>query len=271
VERTFFAGVDVGSTTTKAVIVNESGAIVGREVHRSGASFSRAATAALADALSQAGLGQRDITYTMGTGYGRNSIAVDGTRTEIACHARGAYHHFRRAITVVDIGGQDSKVIELDGRGRRQRFAMNRKCAAGTGAFVEEMAHRLDVPLGELSDLARSSTTTLTLNSFCTVFAATEVLARIRDGVGVSDLARAVFRSVARRVMESDTLAGELVLTGGVVAHHPVLVEIFSEVTGGAPPSVPPEPQMTGALGAALLAQEQRDAAPDTPSKKGAV
>lgn len=251
------AGIDVGSATTKAVVLDEAGEVLGRHVQRSGADFESAAAGALAGALAEAGLERADVGSILATGYGRSNVAAaGGTRTEIACHGRGAYHYFPRAITVVDIGGQDNKVISLGEDGRRLSFKMNRKCAAGTGAFIEEIAHRLDVPLEELSPLAASSSTELTLNSFCTVFAATEVLSRIREGVAPADLARAAFRSVVRRILESHPLTGDVVLTGGVVAHNPVVVDLLGEARGGRP-QLPPEPQLAGAIGAALLARQE--------------
>lgn len=256
-DERFYVGIDVGSATTKAVVIDSEARILGRHVLRSGADFARAAEAALEAALEQAGATTSSSYRVLSTGYGRTNVPnAQDTRTEIACHGRGAYHHFPRKIVVIDIGGQDNKVIELDEHGRRQRFKMNRKCAAGTGAFIEEIAHRLDVPLESLQDLASQSTTTLTLNSFCTVFAATEILARIREGVPVEDLARAAFRSVTRRIVESQRLTGEVVLTGGVVAHHPVVVDLLAEACGSCIPLVPPEPQLIGALGAALFARE---------------
>jgi predicted CoA-substrate-specific enzyme activase len=260
---THAAGIDVGSATTKAVILDRELRVVGRHVVRSGASFERAAERALTGALAEARLDRASVGRVVGTGYGRSNVpALSATRTEIACHGRGAYHHFGRAITVVDIGGQDNKVIELDAAGRRVSFKMNRKCAAGTGAFVEEIARRLDVPLEALNGLAAASTTKQTLNSFCTVFAATEILARIREGATVEDLARAALRSVVRRIVESHTLAGDVVLTGGVVAHNPVVVDLLEEATGTRP-LLPPEPQLVGALGAALFAWDVHvDAAP---------
>ncbi len=252
----YVAGIDVGSATTKAVILDDSNQIVGTHIVRSGANFEQAAEQALGVALESAGLNRDQIERVIGTGYGRSNVpAVNDTRTEIACHGRGAYYHVPRAITVVDIGGQDNKVIEIDANGRRINFKMNRKCAAGTGAFIEEIAHRLDVPLAELNEFAARSTTSLTLNSFCTVFAATEILARIREGVAIEDLARAAFRSVARRIIESHPLKGDVVLTGGVVAHNPVVVALLSEASGTRP-ILPPEPQLVGALGAALYARD---------------
>jgi predicted CoA-substrate-specific enzyme activase len=255
--RGLTAGVDVGSATAKAVVIDSEARVLGKAVERSGADFAAAAEAVLGAALAEAGLDRGDLDAVLATGYGRSNVAAArGTRTEIAAHAAGAYHHFPRAITVVDIGGQDNKIIVLDAAGRRLHFKMNRKCAAGTGAFIEEIAHRLAVPLEELDRLAASSATSMTLNSFCTVFAATEILARIREGVARADLARAAFRSVARRIMESYPLEGEVVLTGGVVAHNPVVVDLIREASRTSP-LLPPEPQLTGALGAALLARDE--------------
>ncbi len=134
---------------------------------------------------------------------------------------------------------------------------MNRKCAAGTGAFLEEIAYRLDIRLSELNGLAGHSTKDLTLNSFCTVFAATEILEKIRLGEKIEDIVHGAFRAVARRILEMDVVAGPVVMTGGVVAHNPVLAKIV-EQSIGQPVLVPPDAQFTGALGAALYAIEQR-------------
>jgi predicted CoA-substrate-specific enzyme activase len=159
-------------------------------------------------------------------------------------------------MTVVDIGGQDNKVIRVDDRGRRIDFNMNRKCAAGTGSFLEEIAFWLKIPLEEFSDLAdRSTNPDVKLGSYCTVFAKTEVLARIREGVKVEDLARAAIESVAKRVLEARVITGTVVLTGGVVAHVPRVTSTLAKVLG-TEVRVPPEPQHTGALGAALAARK---------------
>jgi predicted CoA-substrate-specific enzyme activase len=133
---------------------------------------------------------------------------------------------------------------------------MNRKCAAGTGAFLEEIAYRLDLPLAELNGLAERSTRESPLGSFCTVFAATEILEKIRAGQHVEDIVKGAFRSVVKRVMEMDLVEGDLVMTGGVVAHNPIVVRLVEE-SFGRPALVPPEPQYIGAFGAALFAQEQ--------------
>jgi predicted CoA-substrate-specific enzyme activase len=252
----FFAGIDVGSTTTKTVIVDAAGATVAVSVARSGADFEAAASRTFEEALAIAGISARRVGRVVSTGYGRRNVSfAHDRRTEIACHARGAYEPERRALTVVDVGGQDSKVIVLDSDGARLSFRMNRKCAAGTGAFLEEMARRLDVPIGELESLARRSTRRVSLGSFCTVFASTEVLAKIRAGERPEDLARAALRSVARQATEGNAVTGPVVATGGVAEHLPVFAEILAEELHTAV-LVPPRAQACGALGAALVARE---------------
>lgn len=253
---TFFAGVDVGSTTTKSVVVSEDGILRGVAVGRSGADFAKAASRAFEEACAAAGAAPGGVARVVATGYGRRNVPfADDRRTEIACHARGAYHQARRAVTVVDVGGQDSKVIVVDASGARVRFRMNRKCAAGTGAFLEEMARRLDVPVDELDVLARRSTKTVSLGSFCTVFAATEVLAKIREGERAEDLAKAALRSVARQATEGEAISGAVMATGGVAEHLPLFAEVLAEVLR-TEVSVPEHAQACGALGAALIAAD---------------
>jgi (R)-2-hydroxyacyl-CoA dehydratese activating ATPase len=245
-----FCGVDVGASATKLVLLDGDGQLCGRAVRPSGVDYDATARALLADALAGGAPPRR----TVATGYGRHNVSfADDTRTEIQCHATGAWHGFRRAITVVDIGGQDNKVIHLEADGRQRDFRMNRKCAAGTGAFVEEIALRLALPLEQIEELAHSTDQAVQLSSFCTVFAKTEILHHLRDGVPVARLARGTLLSVVQRVLEMDPLAGEVVLTGGVVAHNPTVAALLAERLGRAV-QVAPDPQLVGALGAALLA-----------------
>ncbi len=254
----FYCGVDVGASTTKAVITNASGKVFGRAVERSGMDFAEASQACFDTALAEAKLKKDSITRVMSTGYGRQNVPFsDGHKTEIACHARGCYQYFPRSITVVDIGGQDNKIIHIAASGARQSFKMNRKCAAGTGAFLEEIASRLNLPVGQLEGLARQSTEEVALGSFCTVFTQTEILAKVRRGAKVEDIVKGAFRSVIKRIVEMDPLEGEVVLTGGVVAHNPVIADMFSEQLGRKV-LIPPEPQLTGAIGAALYAGEEK-------------
>jgi predicted CoA-substrate-specific enzyme activase len=252
-----YAGVDVGSTTTKVVIINEGGAVVGTAFRSSGTDLAAAAGDCLREALERAG--EPAPTHLVSTGYGRNSVAgADRSVTEITCHGKGAYHSFPEAISVVDIGGQDTKVINLDTTGSRVGFKMNRKCSAGTGVFLEEIARRLEIPLEEMDNIARTSERAAPLNSYCTVFASTEMLSRIRAGESREDLVLGAYESVVRRVLEMADLKGVLVLTGGVVAHHPIVAELMARQTGTAV-KVPSDPHLVGALGAALIAREMAD------------
>jgi len=253
-----YAGIDVGSSATKAVILDEQLRVVGRGTCPSAADLAGAARRSFQQALDQADAQAADVPAVTATGYGRDNVVfATGTRTEIDCHGRGAWQQFQRAITVVDIGGQDCKVIRLDASGRRIDFAMNRKCAAGTGAFLEQMAQRLGVAVDRLGALAsRSADPSVTISSYCTVFAQTEILARIRAGVRAEDLARAALESVASRVLEQLPPAGEVVATGGVVAHIPQMSDMLQRVLGVAV-LLPQHPQHAGALGAALVAASQ--------------
>jgi predicted CoA-substrate-specific enzyme activase len=159
-------------------------------------------------------------------------------------------------LSIIDIGGQDNKIIKLDANGRRTSFKMNRKCAAGTGAFLEEMALRLDIPITAMDRLARQARSMVKLGSYCTVFSATEVLAHIRSGKQVADIIKGLYYSVIRRVLEMDVLTDAVVMTGGVVAHNPFLVEM-AQAEIGQPIQVPQFPQFTGAIGAALYAMDE--------------
>ncbi len=248
-----FLGIDIGSSSAKALIVDETARPVGRALVTSGMDFTRAARAARDKALGDSGASSEDLKCTVATGYGRRNAAPALTRSEISCHARGAFHAFPEPITVVDIGGQDNKVIRVDQGGNVDDFAMNRKCAAGTGIFLEEIARRIDVPLSALNDLAEKSTEAIELGSFCTVFTFTEIIALAREGKEVPDMVRAAYASMARRIMEMAPLSGKIAATGGVVAHNPVLGELLKQACG-LPVFTPPEPQFTGALGAALHA-----------------
>jgi predicted CoA-substrate-specific enzyme activase len=251
-----FLGIDVGASATKGILLGDGQKILSYHVLTSGVDFRSAADRARSECLKSAGLSEEDAVKTLATGYGRKNVGfAEYTKTEISCHARGAYFHHPSACTVVDIGGQDNKVIKIDASGRPASFKMNRKCAAGTGAFLEEIAARMSVPLGELDSMARRADKEIELGSFCTVFTKTEILARIAEGASPQDLVRGVFGSVIKRIIEMDALSGEIVMTGGVVAHNPYLVDMFEQILSSRP-FVPPIPQFAGALGAALIASE---------------
>jgi predicted CoA-substrate-specific enzyme activase len=256
-EKAIYAGVDVGASHTKVALIDVAGGLIGHAVQKSGVDFTTTAKKCLADAMQMAGCTTAQVVRTVSTGYGRHNVAeANGNRTEIGCHARGSYHYFPEAITVIDIGGQDNKIIKLDSRGRRISFKMNRKCAAGTGAFLEEMSTRLDIPLSDMDGLARQSTEVITIGSYCTVFSATEVLEYIRHGKKVQDIIKGLFLSVIRRILEMDALTEKVIMTGGVVAHNPYLVELTESQIERSVWS-PPFPQLTGAIGAALYAKAE--------------
>ncbi len=257
--NSYFCGIDIGASMAKLVLVDQDRQPVAKSLRRSGIDYAATAEECLGEALDAAGLQRDQIVRTVSTGYGRENVPwADRRMTELACHGKGAYEHFREAITIIDIGAQDNKVIHLDDRGRRTSFKMNRKCAAGTGSFLEEIALRLDLPVAELNALAERSTKEVTLGSFCTVFAATEILGKLRAGEQVEDIVKGAFRSVVQRLLEMDTFDNPLVLTGGVIAHNRLLAELVEE-SFGRHPLVPPDPQYIGAFGAALFAMEEND------------
>ncbi len=251
-----YVGTDVGASRTKVSVLDADRKLLGWAVKKSGTDFTATAQTCLELALDQAGARESDILRSVSTGYGRNNVtyAAD-SKTEIGCHAKGCFFYFPYSTTIIDIGGQDNKIIKLDDKGLRTNFKMNRKCAAGTGAFLEEMAMRLDVSLEEMDRLARRSENMVKLGSFCTVFSATEVLENIRQGVKLPDIVKGVFFSMAKRVLEMDSLTEKVVMTGGVVAHNPYLVKMTEDITGRSI-LVPEYPQLTGAIGAALYGME---------------
>ncbi len=253
-----YCGVDIGASATKVVLINNDNEVLARVMSHSGVDYKATAQGCFEQALQEGGVSADSVT-TVATGYGRTNVDfASATRTEIHCHGAGCFHHFPRAITVVDIGGQDNKVIRLGGEGNRMEFKMNRKCAAGTGAFIEEIALRLNLEIGELDALAALSNNAVNMSSFCTVFAKTEVLSHLRAGIPVEDIVRGAFVSVVTRVAEMDPLVGEVVATGGVVANNPAIVSILAERIGHEV-TVPPAPQFAGALGAALSAARLGD------------
>jgi len=253
-----YCGIDIGASAAKLAIVDGDGRMVAKALRRSGTDYAQTARRCLDEALASANLTESQVCRMVSTGYGRDNVpGISGKLTEIACHGKGAYQFIRQAMTVIDIGAQDCKLIHLDARGCRTGFKMNRKCAAGTGAFLEEIAYRLDLAPADLNGLAERSTEESPLGSFCTVFAATEILEKIRAGRKVEDIIKGAFRSVVNRLREMDVVTGNLVMTGGVAAHNPALVRMVEEAYGR-PVLLPPDPQFVGAFGAALFAAEMK-------------
>jgi len=252
-----FVGTDIGASRTKVVVLDSDKKLIGHCVKISGTDFTTTANLCLETSLKMANVEEKDIVKSISTGYGRKNVSfAHDTITEIGCHAKGCFHYFPTAITIIDIGGQDNKIIKLDENGKRSSFKMNRKCAAGTGAFLEEMSARLDIPLEDMDNLACQSEEMVKLGSYCTVFSATEVLENIREGKKLPDIVKGLFFSVIKRITEMDSFTEKVVMTGGVVAHNPYLVKMTEEMIKREV-LVPDLPQLSGAVGAALYAIEK--------------
>nr|NJM02933.1 ATPase [Desulfobacula sp.] len=259
--KSVYVGIDLGASRTKLVVLDSDKKLIGYAIRHSGIDYGKTARLVLVEALEMANAEEKDIAGALSTGYGRKNVDfVAADKTEIACHGNGCFYYFPEEISIIDIGGQDNKIIKLNDKGFRLSFKMNRKCAAGTGAFLEEMSLRLSVPLVEMNALAVQAEGMVQLGSFCTVFSGTEVLENIRKGKSASDIVKGLFYSVIKRVMEMDSLTSNVVMTGGVVAHNPYLVTMAGEMLGRQI-LVPPFPQLTGAIGAALFAMhaEQKE------------
>lgn len=253
----YHMGIDVGSYMTKTVIINQNRQILGTACERTGFHPRKSADICVDSASRKAKIAMTAITGCISTGYGRDNIRfADQSITEITCHAMAAGFYYPQHITVLDIGGQDNKIIHVDDMGRCLDFKMNRKCASGTGVFIEEMAHRLNMNAFELEEMAWASEKEIHIGSFCTVFSATEVLERINQGEKIQDLAKAIFRSVVLRTLQMDQLNGNLVLSGGVARFFPIIKTIF-ETCLGRPVAIIPDSNLGGALGAALISLQK--------------
>ncbi|MHC4107021.1 MAG: acyl-CoA dehydratase activase, partial [Planctomycetota bacterium] len=216
----YAAGVDVGSTQTKAVIINENEQIVGRSLIETGANVLRAAENAYAEALENAGLREVEVEYIIGTGYGRYRVTFGNAQvTEISCHGRGAVHMFPETQTVLDMGGQDTKAIRVGRAGEILDFCMNDKCAAGTGRFLGAAAVALDIPLDDLGSTALKSRKPVRISTTCTVFAESEVLSWLGKGKKIEDILWGVHQSIASRsagLLRRVGIEDQVTFTGGV-------------------------------------------------------
>lgn len=250
------AGIDIGSLTADAVILGDD-RILGYNIIPTGANSETAGRAVFLAALEQAGVSENDIEAIAATGYGRGSVQfADRTITEITCHAMGARRLCPEAVSVIDIGGQDSKVIRLTTDGRVDDFSMNDKCAAGTGRFLEVMAGALETNLESLADLSNRSTQQVRISSTCTVFAESEVVSLVAHGVPKEDIIRGLHEAVAERIygmVRRIRARDPYVMTGGVAKNLGVVRAIEARLK--AKLFIPEEPQIVGALGAAIMAQ----------------
>ncbi len=256
----YVAGIDVGSLSTDVVILDgEKRRIAGYSIVRTGASSTGAAEEALEGALTSAGITRDALGFIVSTGYGRKKAPfADRAVTEITCHARGACYLFPDTGTVVDIGGQDSKVVHVGKGGKVLDFTMNDKCAAGTGRFLEVMAEKLQVGLEEMGRLSTQSRGEVAISSVCTVFAESEVVSLVAQDHPPEEIIRGIHRAIVGRIwsmVRSLGISGELTMTGGV-AKNPGVVSLLEEKLGKAV-LVPSEPQIVGALGAALIALDR--------------
>ncbi|MEW5733388.1 MAG: acyl-CoA dehydratase activase [Thermodesulfobacteriota bacterium] len=252
------AGIDVGSLTAKAVIV-ENGEILGSAVVPGSPRPGESATLALGKALENAGVKREAITYIVGTGYGRKQIGnVNEVHSEIACHARGAYQRLPSVRTVIDIGGQDAKAARIAEGGAVARYAYNDKCASGTGRFLEVMAEALEKPIETLGDLALSASGSVRISNQCVVFAETEVISLVNKGIELGSIIRGLHEALAGRVAALARSIGvekEVCFTGGVAKNKGV-AKALEDALGVPLRFLDLDPQITGAYGAALLAEE---------------
>ncbi len=267
----YAAGVDVGSTQTKAVIIDENQTIVGRSLIDTGADVTKAAEFAFKEALKAFGISDNDIGYVVGTGYGRYKVTFgDRQVTEISCHGRGAAHMFPGTTTVLDMGGQDSKAIKVRPNGEIVDFCMNDKCAAGTGRFLGAAATALDIPLGDLGQKALESQKPVRISTTCTVFAEAEVLSWLGKGKKIEDILWGVHQSIAARsfgLMRRVGIEDEITFTGGVALNVGMIKALEEKLEKTM--NVSEESHYMGALGAAMFALDNIKAG-DVPAQKEA-
>ena len=254
-----YLGVDIGASTVKVILLGDERQVLERALGPAGYGAQNVAQQLVEVILGKRSISRAEVSFAVATGYGRvRFTAADEDVSEISCHARGAHHLYTEARTVIDIGGQDSKVIRLTTTGKVADFAMNDKCAAGTGRFLEVMAATLGVAVEEMGEISLRSTAPVAISSMCTVFAESEVISHISRGASREDIAAGLHEAIAARVLGMAGRVGviHLILLTGGVAHNRGLVAAL-EKRSGLPITVPPHPQFAGALGAAIIAVER--------------
>ena len=263
----YFAGIDIGSSTSKVVIIDSNCNIRNSLVKKTGIDMVAIASEIFSQVKKESNI--NDISFTISTGYGRRIVDFsNGNVTEITCTARGAYQSFQSIspFSVVDIGGQDNKIILVRHDGTIETFKMNRKCSAGTGAFLEEIAWKLDLKVDRMNELAQKEINNIynrndlvkPLNSFCSVFASTEILEKIRQGEPLEKLLISSYHSIIRRLFDMAIInkSVPIVMSGGVIQYHPIIKQIL-EMGYEFTVHIPKKPQILPAYGAALLAKEK--------------
>lgn len=254
------AGCDIGSLTAKAVVM-ENGKVLSSAVMRTKNTPVASAEAVMQKALDRAGLEKNHIASLVGTGYGRAQIpSADSVESEISCHARGTRHLLPSAGMVIDIGGQDAKATRMDENGRVVRYLYNDKCASGTGRFLEIMADALEIPLDEMGRISARPKEKLTISNQCVIFAETEVISLVNLGKEIPDIVNALHRAMAKRVAalaRSIGIAEDVVMTGGVAKNSGVFDALSQALNLDLKHPDETDPQVIGALGAALYAQDK--------------
>ncbi len=255
----YVAGVDLGSTQTKAVVLGADRTIMGRGITDTGAHIARAGQRAFDAAVSDAGIPREQVVYVVGTGYGRFKVTFgDAQITEISCHARGANFFFPLTRTVIDMGGQDAKGIKVGPDGEVIDFVMNDKCAAGTGRFLGNAAETLGIPLDQLGPLALQGTAPVKLSTVCTVFVESDIMSYLAQGKRVEDILAGVHSAIAARTISLVRRVGldpEITFTGGVSRNVGMIAALEAKL--GRAVNVSPEAHFNGAVGAALFALER--------------
>jgi predicted CoA-substrate-specific enzyme activase len=255
------AGIDIGSITTEALLFDKEKGVVGYTILQTGADSKKTAEEALEKVLAYPEKKSvSDISYIVATGCGRKRAAfAKQAVTEITCIAKGVNYLFPRARTIIDIGGQDTKAIKVDEKGRVTEFEMNDKCAAGTGRFLEVMAKALNVELDSIGNISLKHKKELTISSICTVFAESEVISLVSEGEELEDILYGIHKAIADRTMglinRLGGVEGEVIMAGGVAKNIGVVKAL--EAALNAPLKIYVEPQIVGALGAAILALEK--------------
>ena len=252
------SGIDIGSATSKAVILNND-KVVSYTIIETGPESQGSAESVMDETLKKTGLCLDDMKYIIATGYGRINVPFAAeVVTEIACHAKGVHFLFPRARTILDMGGQDCKAIRIDDRGNHVAFSMNDKCAAGTGRFLEIMAGLLKVPIDEIGPLSLQATEETKISNICTVFAKSEVSRYLRKGVSKANIFGGLHAATADRVyslLKRIGIDADFVISGGIAKNIGVVKRVEAKV--GMHANISEEPQYIGALGAALLARER--------------
>jgi (R)-2-hydroxyacyl-CoA dehydratese activating ATPase len=241
-------GIDLGSSYTKGVLLDENYNILEYHFVKTGFDFNKASQKIITKFSEK-----YEITYPIYTcGYGREQLKVETVaNSEITALAKAVYHKYGRACSVIDIGGQDTKYIKVNDAGGVERFKMNRKCAAGTGSFIEEIAFRLDVTATEFNEIAEEASEEIKISSFCTVFAVSEIIGKIKGGTSLPNLVLGIYHSVIDRCFELSLMDDYLIITGGIPDNHPLIVKLFKEKFSNT--ESPENSQFLAAFGSVLL------------------